>query len=855
MYVQVAVNLPLTSGVFDYHLPLELEGQVQPGCLVAVPFSRQTVQGIVLRLLESTSLLETRPVEALLDPQPVVTKIQMALAQVLAEETLTPLAICLDHMLPPGLSQHADSEYSLRSGKPLKEEVELSPFQHKLLALIRERGALRGRQIAAAFPHREWKPAAQALVRWGWLQSRPVLPPPSVRPRLTRRVQLIASSEMLETHWERLGRGEAGARRQAMIRFLQNEGGSAEAAWVYAASGGNLADLKHLERLGLVVSSKSEVWRDPLEAIESVPQTPPQLTVDQESAWQQMKAGIYLASQRQPLSPFLLHGVTGSGKTELYLRAVEETLRTGRQAIVLVPEIALTPQTVRRFLARFPGQVGLIHSRLSPGERYDTWRRARQGLLSIIVGPRSALFTPLPDPGLIVVDECHDDSYYQSENPPYYHAVSAAIIYARLANAMLVLGSATPPVNLTYRAEQEGWHILKLPLRILAHRQAVESQLQRLAMHPAVQQGYSPPYLSQNGDSAVLPLPPVQIVDMRHELKMGNRSIFSRALQNALTQILERRQQAILFLNRRGRATFVFCRECGYTLRCPRCDLPLTLHADLHNNFEETLICHTCNYQRKLPRKCPECNSPHFRMYGLGTEKLESELLAQFPSARVLRWDADTTRQKGAHDLILSHFLRHQADILVGTQMLAKGLDLPLVTLVGVILADVGLNFPDFRAGERTFQLLTQVAGRAGRSPLGGEVILQTFQPDHPAIRYAAQHDYEGFYRQELAARQRIGYPPFSRLLRLTISHADAQTASDSAFLVAQQLQRRIELEGHHATEMIGPAPCFFSRQGGQYRWQVILRGPAPSEVLKRHSLETLSGTTLRIEVDPPNLL
>lgn len=851
MYVQVAVNLPLTSGVFDYHLPSELEGHVQPGCLVVVPFGHQTVQGIVLRLMASTSLLETRPVEALLDPQPVLTPTQMALAQALAEETLAPLANCLDQMLPPGLSQHADSEYSLRPGRPLKNEAQLTPFQRKLLALIQERGPLRGRQIAAAFPHRDWKPAAQALVRWGWLQSRPVLPPPSVRPHLVRTVRLSAPPEVLEANWNTLGRGEAGARRQAMLRYLQSEGGSADAAWVYAVSGGNLADLKYLQKLGLVTLGETEVWRDPLDSIESVPQTPPQLTADQESAWEQIRDGIHLAAQQQPLSPFLLHGVTGSGKTEVYLRAVEETLRSGRQAIVLVPEIALTPQTVRRFLARFPGRVGLVHSRLSAGERYDTWRRARLGLLSVIVGPRSALFTPLPDPGLIVVDECHDDSYYQSENPPYYNAVSAAITYARLASAALVLGSATPPVNLIYRAEREGWHILKLPLRILAHRQTVESQLHRLARQPATWQSH----LVQNGDSTTLPLPPVQIVDMRHELKMGNRSIFSRALQNALTQTLERHQQAILFLNRRGRATFVFCRECGYTLRCPRCDLPLTLHTDPQDSLEEVLICHTCYYQRKLPRKCPECGSSQFRMYGLGTEKLESELLAQFPPARVLRWDADTTRQKGAHDLILSHFVRHQADILIGTQMLAKGLDLPLVTLVGVILADVGLNFPDFRAGERTFQLLMQVAGRAGRSPLGGKVILQTFQPDHPAIQHAARHDYEGFYRQELAARQRIGYPPFSRLLRVTVSHADAQTASDSALLVAQQLQRWIELEEHHATEIIGPAPCFFARQGGQYRWQIILRGPNPPDVLRGHTLETLSGASLRIEVDPPSLL
>jgi len=595
LYVQVAVNLPLTSGVFDYHVPLELEGQVQPGCLVVVPFGRQSVQGIVLQLIETSSLLETRPIQALLDPQPVLTQSQIALARILAEEALAPLATCLDNMLPPGLSQHADSEYSLRPGEPLKKEEELTPFQRKLLAVIRERGTLRGRQITAAFPHREWKPAAQALVRWGWLQSRPVLPPPSVRPRLTRTVQLSAPTEALEANWEKLGRGEAGTRRQAILRFLQSEGGTANAAWVYAASGGNLADLKYLQKLGLVTMGESEIWRDPLESIENETQTIPQLTPDQDTVWQQMKTGVHLAAQKQPLSPFLLHGVTGSGKTELYLRAVEETLRLGRQAIILVPEIALTPQTVRRFLARFPGQVGLIHSRLSAGERYDTWRRARQGLLPVIIGPRSALFAPLPEPGLIVVDECHDDSYYQSENPPYYHTVSAAIAYARLTNSVLVLGSATPPVHLTYRAEKESWHILKLPLRILAHRQVVDDQLRQLKIQPDAQQGTCLFSTSSNDNSAALPLPPVQIVDMRHELKMGNRSIFSRALQNALAKTLEHRQQAILFLNRRGRATYIFCRDCGYTLRCPRCDLPLTLHTELQGNRGEVLTCHTCN--------------------------------------------------------------------------------------------------------------------------------------------------------------------------------------------------------------------------------------------------------------------
>ncbi|MHB8113080.1 MAG: replication restart helicase PriA [Bellilinea sp.] len=837
LFVEVAVHVPGNTGTFDYHLPPELEGKVQPGCLVVVPFGPQRVQGVALRYIDMPSVPETRPVEALLDPLPVVTGAQMELAQQLSDQTLTPLSACLDLMLPAGISQQADREYQLV--EPLRvADDELKPTARRIVLLLRERGALRGRQIEASLPHQHAKEALQGLAKQGVVISRPVLPEPGVHPKLVRMVGLACPPEGIEPKLSQIGRAGTPAyqRRKAMLDFLVREPWLVEAAWVYAASGGNLADLRRLEELGLVVLSESEVWRDPLAQVEAPLQTPPELTQGQAQVWSQLQAA--LRSQNNGIwKPYLLHGVTGSGKTEIYLRAVQEVLLQGKQALVLVPEIALTPQTVRRFLGRFPGMVGLVHSQLSVGERYDTWRRARAGKLQVIVGPRSALFTPFPNLGLIVLDEFHDSSYYQSEPAPAYSAVQAALTYGRLTRSTVLLGSATPSVEWMYTAQEKNWPVLALPERIMAHRQTVAAQLTRQS------QKSNPDETGSEG--SFLPLPPVKIVDMRQELKAGNRSMFSRALQDALIQTLDAGQQAILFLNRLGSATYVFCRDCGHTLRCPRCDRALTLHSDA-----AMLVCHTCGYRRKKPERCPNCGSTQIRDYGTGTERVEQEVLKTFPQARTLRWDSETTRQKGSHDLVLSHFVSHRADILIGTQMLAKGLDLPLVTLVGVILAEVGLYLDDFRAPERTFQLLTQVAGRAGRSPLGGQVVLQTYQPEQYAIQMAAGHDYAGFYRRELNSRREIGYPPFTRLVRLEYRHAEAQKAQAAAQRMAVQLEDWLREGGYSSTELIGPAPSFFAKQNGLYRWQIVLRGPDPAAALRGRNLGDW-----RVEVDPQSLL
>lgn len=838
-FLEIAVNVPGVTDVYHYHLPPELEGRVLAGHLVIVPFGRQTVQGIILRSIHQPAVSETRPVIDLVDSEPVVTEHQLALASEMSLKNLAPLAECIWLMLPPGLSQQAETLYTLREHWR-QNAGQLSNSQNVFLDLLEKRGPLRTRQIERALPRRRWQSTAQSLIQRGLVTSQIILPEPNVRPKTVRTVQLACRPAVAEQAIPNLGRSgtQALERRQAMLRFLLHDPGPVDVTWVYAESGGNLQDLRKLSEMGLVLLGESEVWRNPLAEYDFQPTDIPPLTRDQQKVWAHIQAAIRNASEGKRVSPLLLHGVTGSGKTELYQRAVADVLQLKKQAIILVPEIALTPQTVRRFVGRFPGQVGLLHSGLSVGERYDTWRRARAGDLSVIVGPRSALFTPFPKLGLVVVDESHDDSYFQSESSPRYNAREAAVAYAREAGAVCLLGSATPDITSTYRASQGEWRYLHLPARILAHRETVRAQLERLKADSV---RFRP--LEEQVETAELP--PTRIVDMREELQAGNRSIFSRALISALEKVLQRGQQAILFLNRRGTATYVFCRDCGYALKCPHCDIPLTYHGP-----QSALICHRCGYRRKMPSSCPQCSSKRIRQYGTGTARVESEVQALFPQIRTLRWDYETTRQKGAHDAILGHFVAHHADVLIGTQMLAKGLDLPLVTLVGVVLADVGLNLPDYRAAERTFQVLTQVAGRAGRSPLGGEVILQTFQPEHYAIQSAARHDYRAFYKQELEYRRQLGYPPFSQLVRLEFRDQDPDKAERSALQMAARIRGWLNAESRRATQLIGPVPCFFGRIGGFYRWQIVLRGPDPVSLLRGHADQSW-----KIEVNPPNLL
>jgi primosomal protein N' (replication factor Y) len=501
--------------------------------------------------------------------------------------------------------------------------------------------------------------------------------------------------------------------------------------------------------------------------------------------------------------------------------------------------------------------MGLIHSSLSPGERYDTWRRARSGQFDVVIGPRSALFTPMRNLGLIVIDECHDDSYKQSPPivPPYYHAIPVAIELARQQGALVLMGSATPTITMYSQAslpdsrDPGEFTLLELPARIMGHRRAIEMQ----AIHYRISQTRYSHDPDAPDEAVMIDLPPVQVVDMRQELRAGNRSIFSRALSSALEETLQRGEQAILFLNRRGTATYVFCRNCGHVLECPRCGIPLTWHAThgAEGQGRGILVCHHCNYRGHQPDECPECRSDQIKYFGGGTERVEEEAARHFPGASTVRWDRDTTGSKGAHDVLLQQFVSHQASILIGTQMVAKGLDLPLVTLVGVISADTALYLPDYRSSERTFQLLTQVAGRAGRGLLGGQVILQTYAPEHYAVQAAANHDFHTFFRQEMAYRREIGYPPYNRLARLLIRSDDNEQAKSEATDLHSLLSRRIAQRKMVSTTLIGPAPAFYARLDDLYRWHIIVRGPTPPAILD--NLPT--SPRLHIDIDPVSLL
>ena len=815
-FVQIVVNVPSVAGIFDYAVPESLAGKIGVGHLVIVPFGKQTAQGVVFRFIDQPSVQAVKEILELVDEEPVLTQPQIALAEEIALSTLAPLAAVVGLFLPVGLSQQVDTVYEIReqrvenrgvvSSKLISPQTQRLTIEDRILSLLKMRGALRGRQIDTHFAKVDWRKTAGFLVKKGVLSSRSILPPPRVRSKFIRVAQLAVPPEEAESEMPNLGTKQTLARRQSALRFLIQQPDAINLAWVYAQSGCNLADLQELEERGLIRLFESEIFRDPLQKIENRGLESSQkfeLTPEQSFAVKEINKAITAPDTRHP---FLLQGVTGSGKTEIYLRAAEEVIKRGKQAIILVPEIALTPQAVRRFLIRFPGQVGIVHSKLSEGERYDTWRRARSGKLKVIIGARSALFAPLPNIGLIVADECHDASFHQAE-PPFYHAVHAAQAYARLCGAVCVLGSATPTIEQRYQADTKQIQQLDLPKRI------VQAEM-----------------------------PPVHVVDMRDELKAGSRGIFSRMLLNELESTLKRGEQAILFLNRRGTATYIFCRDCGYVLKCPNCETPLTLHTE----NKERLLCHHCGYERGKPKSCPQCGGKQIREYGLGSEKVEEEINTIFPKARTLRWDWDTTRNKDAHEMILTHFSNHQADILIGTQMLAKGLDLPLVTLVGIVLADVGLNLPDPFASERVFQTLTQVAGRAGRSERGGKVVLQSFDPAHQVIQFASKHDVNGFYEYELEQRKRLGYPPFSRLVRLEYRDQDQVSVEKEARRVAEKLSS----VSSQQSAVIGPVPCFFAKLNSEYRWQIILRGTNPQELLRGLRLEGW-----RVEVDPISLL
>jgi primosomal protein N' (replication factor Y) len=823
---------------FTYHVPDKLLSDLKTGSLVVVPFGSRRLYGIIVAFSKESPVPETRPIESLVDPDPVVTPTQIALARWMSREYLTSLWRCLALMLPPGVVGHADEEVELT--KEVEPRDVRSVAQEQLVTVLDSRGPMVGRQLDRLLPRQQWRRAATQLARRGFVVRSPFLAPAQTGPRTVRTVQLNATADVKD--------GLTGLRSevyQFIIAFLQAERDPVDVSWVYAETGCTRYHLNKLAERGIVAFDVEEVWRDPLADEIFVPDTPPALTSDQQSVWTAVKSAICAPQHttvNHPPRVLLIHGVTGSGKTEIYLRAVAEVLARKQQAIVLVPEISLTPQTAHRFGARFGRRIAVLHSGLTVGERYDTWRRIRAGQVDAVIGARSALFAPHSSPGLIILDEEHEGSYKQDAPPPRYHAREVALALARITGATVILGSATPSLESYHRAQRGEFKMLQMPRRIMGHTHRLHD----------LQARYSVPrihYSAGHGGSITaryMPLPPVQVVDLRAELRAGNRSIFSRALQGAMDGALKQGEQVILFLNRRGTATCVLCRDCGYVPHCPRCDTPLTYHRS-----RARLVCHHCNHRQPQPNRCPQCGSGRIRYFGLGTEQVEEAIHQRWPDVRTLRWDQDTARNHAAHAAILHLFSTGLAHVLVGTQMIAKGLDLPLVTVVGVVSADTALNLPDFRSGEHTAQLLTQVAGRAGRGLLGGRVIIQTYNPDHYAIVAAAAHDYAGFAARELAFRRDQGYPPYRRLAKLVYEDDRFSHARAEAKAFASTLREALEHRGIPTTDLTGPVFPFFARLRGRYRWQMLLRHSDPGEFLR--SIPIPPGW--RVDIDPMSVL
>jgi len=788
-YAEVSVNSPIAQRqTFSYSLPPGLG--IDIGQAVWVPFGDKLLQGVVLELSPHPAVEETKDIAGVIDPRPVLSPAHVQLARWISRYYLSPLFDAVALMLPPGFERRPLTFISARAVPGDFDLSTLTPEQEQVWQLLGGQERVSLKRIEKVLGKKKAQSVVAQLVRRGLAARSYELEPIKAKPKIEPFLKLIVGEEQARN--EAAGLHKKGAKKQAgLLEFLAQY--DQPVSWAEARKNinSNKAVADALVNKGLAAFEQVEVRRDPLALHKVTPTQPLTPTDAQRSALGAIKSGLSGGKG----GVFLLHGVTGSGKTEVYLQALAETVKMGKRGIVLVPEIALTPQTIERFAARFPGRVAVLHSQLSLGEQFDEWQRIRDGKFDVVIGPRSAAFAPQPDLGLIVIDEEHEWTYKQPDKSPRYHTRDVALKLAELTGAVVVLGSATPDVESYYRAQQGDYKLLQLPGRVT----------------PRVG----------------TPLPQVEVVDLKEELKAGVRSLFSRSLAEAISQAVTNDEQVILFLNRRGAATFVQCRSCGFVLRCRRCEVPLTYHLD-----QDRLVCHQCNYHMPVPQACPRCARRSLKFLGLGTQKLEQEAGYNFPTARLLRWDTDVTRGRYSHEEILAKFRRHQADILIGTQMIAKGLDLPLVTLVGVVSADTALNLPDFRAGERTFQLLSQVAGRAGRGVRGGKVIIQTYTPEHYAIQAASQHDYAAFYNEEVEYRRQLRNPPFTHLACLTCSHTNDLLCQREAERMKRLISQKIDSEGVADIEIIGPAPAFIHRRRGRFRWQLILRGRGLSEFL-----------------------
>ena len=811
--IEVLVDCPGVQDLFTYSLPPDL--LVQPGDIVSVPFGSQLIGGIGIRFLKSppTDLdpKRIREVEDVIVSGFFPNSYWQLLNRV-SQYYYTQLITVIRVALPPGLLGRSQRRIRLKQDAiPRGAEAFCSLPAQQILELLQSQKA---GNYSAQYLRRQIKGVNRGLrelLKRGWVESY-LEPPKTARPKRQKAVTLVIESPPLDLT----------KRQKQVLEILQHRGGELWLNELLQISHASSSIVETLERKGCVVIESRERLRLLAAKGDAESNQAKTLTSPQAEALEVIK-GL------EEFAQILLHGVTGSGKTEVYLQAIAPILTQGKSALVLVPEIGLTPQLTDRFRARFGSRVCVYHSALSDGERYDTWRQMLTGEPQVVIGTRSAIFAPLPNLGLIVLDEEHDSSFKQDRRAPTYHARTVAQWRAELENCPLVLGSATPSL--------ESW----LDLKITNSQSNSESNSVK---------NY---YLSLPERIKARPLPPIKIVDMRQELQRGNRSIFSRSLQQALEKLQAQKQQGILFIPRRGHSTFVSCRSCGYVMECPHCDVSLSYHYT-HEGAKKLLRCHYCNYNCLQPPQCPECQSPYLKFFGSGTQKVVQELKKHFPQLRSIRFDSDTTRTKGAHRTLLNRFAQGEADLLVGTQMLTKGIDLAQVTLVGVITADGLLHRSDYRASERAFQSLTQVAGRAGRGEEAGQVIIQTYSPQHPVIQAVHRYDYDNFIDTELQQRAELNYPPYGNLILIRLSGIDGVEVGQTAEIIADACSTMVGSE----CEILGPAPANVMRVARRYRWQILLKFASETKknLLKFTELHHLcpQSVSMTIDVDPLNM-
>ncbi len=810
-FAEVAVPLNVRN-TYTYRLPPLLADRAAAGCRVLVALRNKIVTGYIVAIHdepgEGLANTAIKDIEELVDEQPIVTAEILRLTQWIADYYYAPWGECLKAALPAGLAASsepwvaitADGRIALETATERRRDTAVM----KALAQLAAEGSARARDLAGT-PARG-NAIARELERKGLVRVEHRVGDERVQPKRRNIVRLVAGADVDAKVTD--------AQRRLMAE-LERQGGAVPLAVLLESSNVSPSVVRTLEKRGAITVRAEEVRRDPMAAV-TIPAADEFVASDEQAvALEQIVAAV----GGDAFHAFLLHGVTGSGKTEVYIRAMRAALERGRTALMLVPEINLTPVFSRRLVASFGEAVAILHSNLSDGERLDEWRRIRRGEARVVIGTRSAVFAPLENIGLVVVDEEHEASYKQ-DSTPRYSGRDTAVYRAREAGAVVVLGSATPSLETYHNAHTGKYTYLRLARRI--------------------------------GDR---PLASVDIIDMREVFKLeGKQQTFAPALLDGITAAHSRGEQSIVMLNRRGFSAFLLCRSCGYAVRCPNCDVTLTYH-----KAQSRLVCHYCNHQAGVPDQCPQCSGSFIFYVGEGTEQLEAKLHELFPAYRIARLDRDTAQRRGAYERILSEFAAGEIDVLVGTQMIAKGHDYPNVTLVGVVSVDAGLALPDFRSSERTFQLLTQVAGRAGRGDAPGLVMIQTYHPENYAITFARDQDYEGFYEREIRFRQAMSYPPFTTLINCLVQDEDLSKAKSYASELARALAA---VRGDRAMRVLGPAPAPLARLKNRHRWQVLIKARSRPEArdalnlaLARVDAAKVPLRAITIEVDPVSLM